>query len=92
MKQEKTKKRSYRKYDESFKMEAVNQMKQGRSVGELASRLGVGAALLYRWKAQSDGKGKINDDEIKALKKALKQTKEDNEILKKALSIFSQSG
>jgi len=92
MKQEKTKKRSYRKYDESFKMEAVNQMKTGRSVRELATRLGVGEALLYRWKAQSEGKGSTSSDEIKLLKKEIKSLKEDNDILKKALSIFSQSG
>lgn len=92
MKNEKEKKRLYRKYDSVFKMEAVNQMKNGRSVRELSSSLGVGEALLYRWKSEGNKTSNNQSGEFKQLKKELARLKEDNEILKKALSIFSQSG
>jgi len=92
MKTEKGKKRSYRKYDTAFKMEAVNQMKNGRSVRELSISLGVGEALLYRWKSEGGNRSNSQSGEVKQLKKELARLKEDNDILKKALSIFSQSG
>ena len=91
MKDQKEKKRKYRKYDESFKSEAILQMKNGRSIKELSASLGVGEALLYRWRAQSEGRRQENTEETKALKKELKRLREDNAILKKALSIFSQA-
>ena len=89
---EKTKsKRKYRKYDESFKKEVVLQLKNGRSIKELSESLGVGESLLYRWKSESEGKIKDNNLEVKALRRRLKQLETENEILKKALSIFSRS-
>ena len=89
---EKTKsKRKYRKYDESFKKEVLVQLKNGRSIKELSESLGVGESLLYRWKSASEGKVKDNSMEVKALKHQLKQLETENEILKKALSIFNSS-
>jgi len=85
-------KRKYRKYDAVFKTEAVNQIKNGRSVKTLSTSLGVSEALLYRWKSESEGKKAPHSAELKQLKKELARVKEDNEILKKALTIFSQSG
>jgi len=92
MKNEKGQKRSYRKYDEHFKTEAVRQINQGRSIKDLSSSLGVSEGLLYRWKSLDSGMSKRTSEEVKQLKKELKQVREDNEILKKALSIFTQSG
>lgn len=85
-------KRKYRKYDPVFKSEAVSQIKNGRSVKELSHSLGVSEALLYRWRSESDKTKSPQSAELKRLKKELAQVKEDNEILKKALTIFSQSG
>ena len=91
MKQEQGK-RKYRKYDAVFKTEAVNQIKNGRSVKNLSASLGVSEALLYRWKSELSVKKAPHSAELKQLKKELSRVKEDNEILKKALTIFSQSG
>ncbi len=55
MRQEQKKRRTYRKYDVAFKVEAVNQMKQGRSVKDLSLTLGISEGLLYKWKGQSSG-------------------------------------
>ena len=86
------KKRKYRKYDRAFKKDAVSQMNSGRSAKELAQLLGVSESLLYKWKNESTGgKNKEQSDEIKRLRRQLKEKEEENEILKKALSIFSRS-
>ncbi len=94
MKKEKTSKSSYRKYDASFKADAVNQMKNGRSPKDVSELLGVSQSLLYKWRnEQNRSKSEQNQSaEIKRLRKQLKSIEEENEILKKALRIFSQSG
>lgn len=45
MKTEKGKKRNYRKCDPAFKTEAINQIKNGRSVRDLSNSLGVSEDL-----------------------------------------------
>ena len=90
MQQNSEKKKKYRKYDAAFKAEAIRQMEQGRSVAELSVSLGVGQSLLHRWKKQSKGGSTGPSAEVRQLRKEMKRLKEENEILKKALSIFSR--
>ena len=85
------KRRSYRRYEESFKAEVLKQISQGRSIKELSESLGVSESNIYSWRAQSSGKRVGQDGEIKRLKKQIKDLETDNEILKKALQIFSRS-
>ena len=86
-------KRMYRKYDASFKSDAVSQLKSGRSAKELSQLLGVSESLLYKWKNDSTGgRNKEQSEELKRLRRKLKELEEENTILKKALRIFSQSG
>lgn len=93
MEEKKTIKRKYRKYDSSFKSDAVSQLKSGRSAKELSELLGVSESLLYKWKNESrGGRNKEQSEEIKRLRRKLKEIEEENSILKKALRIFSQSG
>ncbi len=49
----------------------------------LSSGLGVSAALLYHGKSLDAGLPSMSTEEIKVLKKELKQLGEDNLILKK---------
>lgn len=86
------KKRSYRKYDDSFKEEALNLLRKGRTIKELSKSLGVSEGVLYSWKTKSSGAVRNSNDDSKKLKKEIQRLKEENEILKKALSIFSQTG
>jgi transposase len=86
--EQKSKKRLYRKYDAAFKANAVAQIRQGRSVAELSSALGVSEGLLYKWKGQANSPS-ASEEELKRLRKALKKAQEENAILKKALSIFA---
>jgi transposase len=85
------KSRSYRRYDASFKSAAVEQMRQGRSIKELSISLGVSEGLLYQWRSKVSQSPKDNSGELKRLKRENKRLEEQNDILKKALSIFSQS-
>lgn len=84
--------RNNRKYDDAFKREVLEQVKEGRSVQEVSEGLGVSAALIYRWKAQQSGPPQEEGDEFKELRKRLKSLEVDNAILKKALSILSRDG
>lgn len=92
MEKQEPKKRKYRKYDSSFKSDAVSQLKSGRSAKELSKLLGVSESLLYKWKNESTGgRNREQSEEIKRLRRQLKEKEEENIILKKALRIFSRS-
>ena len=82
-------------YDEDFKKMIVELYENKKPVAELKREYGLGEATLYRW-IKEYGKIKISNNEtttnheIKRLKKELAQAKEENEILKKAVAIFTQ--
>jgi len=90
-----------RKYDASFKAEAVKMIVSGRSVPDIARSLGVGENLVYRWKKQAleasqglvaeNGPAQISLLEHLALQKQLRELQMEHEILKKAVGIFSRS-
>jgi transposase len=72
----------------------------GRSVTEVAHSLGIHENLLHTWKRKHKedpsgsfpGKGhlKLEEEELKRLQKENANLREDKEILKKALAIFSK--
>lgn len=93
-------KRKFRKYDKEFKINAVNlYLKSGRSYEQVAEELGIPGATLASWvdKRKKDGEeafpGKGNlkpsDAEVMQLRKELAIVREERDILKKALGIFS---
>ena len=90
-----------RKYDKQFKEDAVKLVTEGgRQVTEVARSLGIHENLLHTWKrkytedpvGRFPGKGylKPQDEELRRLLKENANLKEDKEILKKALAIFSK--
>jgi transposase len=90
-----------RKYDKQFKEEAVKLVTEGnRTVVDVARSLGIHENLLRTWKRQHEedpagsfpGKGhlKSQDEELRRLQRENASLKEDKEILKKALAIFSK--
>jgi transposase len=93
MKESKEKK-GYRHYDAEFKVNALKMVENGRSVSSIAKSLGIKPGLLYSWRSKAKEEKpeseKEKDAELKALRKQLKQTEEERDILKKALSIFSR--
>ncbi len=84
-----------RKYDESFKAEALRMVSAGRSVPDVASSLGISENILYKWR--SDQKLSYSpeesgrESEIDRLRKQLKQVEMERDILKKALAIFGRT-
>ena len=90
-------KRTYKQYSKEFKEEAVALVKeQGYSVPEAAKSLGIATNILYRWKdkieSQKEGKSLSEDerDELKRLRKEVKNLRMEKEILKKASAFFAK--
>ena len=89
-----------RKFGREFKEEAVRLVEGGRPVAEVARSLGVHENSLYRWVRQHaedpagcfPGKGHLRpaEEELARLRRELADVKEEREILKKALAIFSK--
>jgi len=91
-----------RKYDKEFKTEAVRLAMRGdRKVIEVARDLGVHPNLIYNWKERLEedgaysfpgsGKLKVPDEQLRRLQWELADIKEERDILKKALAIFSRT-
>ena len=90
-------KKARRSYDEDFKREAVQMMLDGLTAKSVAERLGLpGANLLYRWKrkqlAESGPVAESLEARVHELEAELRRVERERDILKKALSIFSQNG
>ena len=90
-------KRSYTQYPKEFKDEAVALvLNQGYSVPEAAKSLGVAANMLYRWKQQFEEReqgallGGDEREELKRLRKEVKELRMEKEILKKASAFFAK--
>lgn len=90
-----------KRFDRQFKLDAVRMIQESeRPIAEIARELGVHPNVLYRWRnqllADSDhafpGKGKLKpeDEELRRLRRELDVVKEERDILKKALAVFSR--
>ena len=91
-----------RSYDKEFKLNAVKlYMTSGKSYSVLSDELGIPVNTLVTWvnSYKKDGaevfpgKGnlKASDLEMAKLRKALASVREERDILKKALGIFSSA-
>ncbi len=91
-----------RVYTKEFKEETVHLvLNRGMSVSQVSKDLGIGTETIYRWIRQykSDpensfpGKGNLKpeDEKMRKLERELADVKEERDILKKAISIFSKT-
>ena len=87
-------------YDKEFKINAVNLYKNsGRSLTTIANELGLATSTLGHWVKDYKedgpqsflGKGKVksSEEELRALRKELIHVRQERDILKKAVAIFS---
>ena len=90
-------KRTYKQFSIEYKEEAVALVReQGYSVPEAAKSLGIASNMLYRWKeqveSQLEGKSLSEGerDELKRLRKEVKNLRMEKEILKKASAFFAK--
>lgn len=93
-------KRKTRVYDKQYKLNAVRlYLESGESYKAISKKLDIPDRTLATWvenfKKDGDqsfpGKGKLkpSDEEIMALKRELQIAREERDILKKALGVFS---
>jgi transposase-like protein len=93
-----------RKYDSDFKKNAVLLANEpGRSVSEVAEKLGINPDLIYQWRKALKKRGVLafpgkgvealteEQKRIRDLEKKLKDTEMERDILKKAMAIFSRA-
>lgn len=84
-----------RRFSEDFKREAVRlAYESGRRVSDVATELDVRPDLIRRWRhALSGGEpgqpASVESQEIRRLQRKLSRVREERDILKKALAIFS---
>ncbi len=87
-----------RAYTQEFKREAVRLAKERGNNNAVARELDIHASLLRRWTKEMNrsgerafpGKGTPHEEELVRLRRELKQTEQENAILKKAIGIFSK--
>lgn len=90
------------KYNKEFKEMLVELLHSGQSAEDLGKEYGVHASSIRKWRRQYEspkesftGSGVPSltpeEKEIRRLKKILKETELERDILKKAVSIFSKS-
>ena len=90
-----------RSFSREFKVEAVGLMTEGGlSIAQASKDLGIGESVLGRWKKQFEeapleafpGKGRLRpqDEELARLRKENEILRQERDILKKAVGIFSR--
>jgi transposase len=92
-----------RTYSEEFKKNAVgHSMTSEKTVIEVAQDLGIAHSNLGRWRAQYGKNGELafpkngkqrltpQEEEIRRLRKELYDVRQERDILKKALAIFTK--
>ena len=91
-----------RTFDPAFKLEVLKLADQGdKTVVEIARDLGFYPEQIFRWrkaaaknpKSAFPGKGHLTpqEQELKRLRKELFDTREESDIFKKALAVFSRA-
>lgn len=92
-----------RRFDKQFKLDAVRMVQDSdRSIASIARDLGLHPNVLYKWREQLladpdhafPGKGKLKpeDEELRRLRRENETLREERDILKKALAVFSRRG
>ena len=93
--------RELKQYSREFKIEALHLLEtSGKSAAQLERELGIGAGNLSRWKRQSakegedafPGHGRLTpeQEELRRLKRENEILRQERDILKKAIAIFSE--
>ncbi len=89
-----------KKHDNEFKVMIVELLQSGSKPKQLGEEYGLNPGMINRWKREySENSGNFSKkkvlsteaQELKALKKELRDVTMERDILKKAVSIFSKS-
>ncbi len=90
--------RARRKFDESYKREAVRFLEEtGRPLREVAAELGVSEAALFRWRKKygtgAAGEPPLSPSEAAELRRLRRENeilRQERDFLKKATAYFAQ--
>ncbi len=89
-----------KKYENDFKVMIVELLESGRKVKEISDEYSINGGMIRRWRREYEAKSgdfskkrevSQQEQELKKLKKELRNVKMERDILKKAVSIFSKS-
>lgn len=94
-------KKNRRQYTREFKLEALRLHEtSGKSAAQIERDLGIGSGNLYRWKRKLrkdgahafPGQGRLTGEQerIRQLEREVEILRQERDILKKAVAIFSQ--
>jgi transposase len=89
-----------RTYSREFKLEALGLVEtSGKSIRQIERDLGIGKGCLYRWRDEFKaegieafpGRGRLTpeEEELRRLKRENEILRQERDILKKAVAIFS---
>ncbi len=87
--------RTNKKYDEDYKKNIVKLIESGKPISDIEREYGINRKNIYNWKYKygtittPDGTTNNNND-LEKLRKENRLLKEENEILKKAVAIFTK--
>ena len=83
-----------KQYDDDLKREAVRMLLEGYSPSSIAKNLGItNSNMIHRWKKKFVGESPEAESleiQVRQLREQLSRAERERDILKKALSIFSQ--
>lgn len=87
--------RIYNKHDEEYKKNIVKLVEGGKPVSDISREYGLTRSAIYSWikkyGAITTPDGTItNNDELDKIRKENRLLKDENEILKKAIAIFTK--
>ena len=89
-----------KRYNNELKVTIVELLQSGMKAKQISEDYGVAPSLISRWKKDYEAKSgdfskkrelTKEEQELKALRKELRDVKMERDILKKAVSIFSKS-
>jgi transposase len=89
-----------RRFSAEYKREAVTMLDApGVSVGQIAAELGIGAAVLGRWRRELRqesaqafrGNGRPRDEELGLLRRELARVTKERDFLREAAAFFASA-
>lgn len=89
-----------KQYDNELKVTIVELLKSGLKLRQVSEDYGIHTSVISRWRREFEAKSgdfskkrelSLEEQELKALRKELRDVKMERDILKKAVGIFSKS-
>jgi transposase len=86
-------------YPEQFRREALELVRRGRSIADVAASLGVSPQTLRNWRRQDErdrgerddgGLTSVERDELRELRKRVKRLEQERDMLKRATALFAR--